>query len=120
MKGNDLQEHIEQNGQTSTERCDPARRRWTMTPVTGASGLRLRVETSPGTGTDHSPTRAHPVAIDATLTRDEVLDKAVNAIIPAALEQRQGILVTRHGPGSYTVDVDASVPCGCILERAAS
>ncbi|WP_422933284.1 hypothetical protein [Sinomonas sp. P47F7] len=69
------------------------------------------------TAKDCSPLCALHVAIDDPRGRDEKLDRAVNAIIPAALERRQGILVTWNSPGKYTVGVDASVPCGSIHEK---
>lgn len=87
-------------------------------PMIGADGLKLRPETLQRTSTEHAPLNALHIAIDDPQTRDEQLDRAVNAIIPTALERRQGILVTKHDPESYTVYVDASVPCGSILEKS--
>lgn len=46
-----------------------------------------------------------------------LLDQAVQQVIPAALERRQGILVTRVLPSKYTVEVDAGVLCGVVVER---
>jgi hypothetical protein len=59
------------------------------------------------------------VAVDAgedPQSIDNKLSNAVNRLIPAALERRQGILVTQHRVGHYTVEVDADVPCGAIHE----
>jgi hypothetical protein len=46
-----------------------------------------------------------------------LLDQAVQGLIPAALERRQGILVTQVLPNKYTVAVDEGVLCGVIEER---
>ncbi|MEV7574375.1 hypothetical protein AB0P28_14880 [Pseudarthrobacter sp. NPDC089323] len=48
--------------------------------------------------------------------RDEKLTHAVNALIPAALECNQGILVIQRDYGTYTVRVDQEVPCGMTYE----
>ena len=46
-----------------------------------------------------------------------LLDQAVQRVIPAALERRQGILVTQVLPNKYTVAVDEGVLCGVVEER---
>lgn len=46
-----------------------------------------------------------------------LLDQAVQRVIPAALERRQGILVTQVLSNKYTVEVDEGVLCGVIEER---
>ena len=51
------------------------------------------------------------------LSRDSALSDAVDLLIPAALERRQGILVTECGRASYLVQVDPTVPCGTIYEK---
>lgn len=53
----------------------------------------------------------NPQSLDITLSR------AVNQLIPAALERRHGILVTQLGSAKYSVEVDAEVPCGNIYEK---
>lgn len=45
-----------------------------------------------------------------------LLDQAVQRVIPAALERRQGILVTQVLPNMYTVEVDGGVLCGVVEE----
>ncbi|MGO4238282.1 hypothetical protein [Pseudarthrobacter sp. YAF2] len=47
----------------------------------------------------------------------QVLDQAVQQMIPTALERRQGILVTHIFPNKYTVEVDQGVPCGLTREK---
>jgi hypothetical protein len=46
-----------------------------------------------------------------------LLDQAVQRLIPAALERRQGILVTQVLAGKYTVEVHDDVLCGVVQER---
>lgn len=43
---------------------------------------------------------------------DNFLNAAVEAIIPNALALRQGIRVTRVGPGNYIVETASDVQCG--------
>ena len=51
----------------------------------------------------------------------EGLERAVESLIEtAALNGTCGILVTRHEPGSYTVALDESVPCGQTREAVAA
>jgi len=45
------------------------------------------------------------------------LDQAVQQLIPAALERRQGILVTQIMPDTYAVEVHETVLCGVIQEK---
>lgn len=47
----------------------------------------------------------------------QLLDHAVQQLIPAALERRQGILVTHASPDKYIVEVNDGVLCGVIQER---
>lgn len=47
----------------------------------------------------------------------QLLDHAVQQLIPAALERRQGILVTQASPDKYIVEVNDGVLCGVIQER---
>ncbi|MFP3459943.1 hypothetical protein R5O87_03715 [Arthrobacter globiformis] len=46
-----------------------------------------------------------------------LLDQAVQRLIPAALERRQGILVTQVFPDKYSVEVHEDVICGVVQER---
>ena len=48
------------------------------------------------------------------------LNTAVDIVkIQAIQEGRHGILVTRHGPGNYTVAISPEVPYGRTLEKRA-
>lgn len=74
-----------------------------------------------GTGSEVVPNPALPLclevsSVDAPKSRDEKLGRAVDKLIPAALERRQGILVIQRDYGTYTVRVDPQVPCGTIWE----
>ena len=71
-------------------------------PIPGPPTLTLSVEV---------PSDSDPVS------RDNKLSEAVHRLIPDALERRHGILVTQRGRGSYTVQVDAEVPCGTVHEK---
>ena len=67
------------------------------------------------------PTAATPV-LTVTATdrnnRDMELDAAVTAIREQALlDGQRGILVTRHSPATYTVELSREVPCGLTYER---
>lgn len=46
-----------------------------------------------------------------------LLEQAVQHLIPAALERRQGILVTQILPDTYSVEVHETVLCGVIQEK---
>ena len=75
----------------------------------------------PLTGIDHFLSPVPPlflevVTVEDPRNKDEKLSQAVNKLIPAALELRQGILVIQHDYGKYTVRVDWEVPCGMIHE----
>jgi hypothetical protein len=70
---------------------------------------------------DHLPNLVLPLSLEVTAveeprSKDEKLNRAVNALIPAALERRQGILVIQRDYGKYTVLIDQEVPCGMIHE----
>lgn len=71
-------------------------------------------------GVDHFPNSVLPVSLEVTVeeprSKDEKLSRAVNTLIPAALERRQGILVIQRDYVKYTVRVDQEVPCGMIYE----
>lgn len=65
---------------------------------------------------------AHPKCCDDIFVRDprhlsQLLDEAVQRIIPTALERRQGILVTQIFSNKYRIEVDEGVPCGSIEEK---
>lgn len=73
------------------------------------------------TGTGHSPSPALPLSLEVITLEDphrkeEKLDQAVRALIPAALERRQGILVVQRDYGKCTVRIDQEVPCGVTYE----
>lgn len=70
---------------------------------------------------DHLLNSALPLSLEVLTaeeprSKDEKLTHAVNTLIPAALERRQGILVIQRAYGKYTVRVDQEVPCGMIHE----
>lgn len=69
------------------------------------------------------PTTTGPI-LTVTATdpdsRDLKLEAAVTAIREqGTLDGGRGILVTRHAPGSFTVELSNDVPFGLILERDA-
>lgn len=74
----------------------------------------------PLTAAHHCPNAVLPLSLEVTVeepgTKDEKLNRAVNTLIPAALERRQGILVIQRDYGKYIVRVDQEVPCGMIHE----
>ncbi len=77
--------------------------------------------TFPITGGDLIPGTGLPLSLEINTVEqpqrtDEMLGRAVNRLIPAALERRQGILVIQRDYGKYTVRVDPEVPCGTIQE----
>lgn len=45
-------------------------------------------------------------------TLDYLLNSAVEDVIPDALALKQGIRVTRVGPGDYRVETATDIPCG--------
>ncbi len=64
------------------------------------------------------PGRIFHVTGDTVAVIDERLNRAVDAAQAEALrEGRHGVLVTRHGPGSYTVAVSIDVAYGLTQER---
>ncbi|GAC1373456.1 MAG: hypothetical protein NVSMB43_11100 [Pseudarthrobacter sp.] len=54
------------------------------------------------------------ILVDDPQDLDQLLGQAVQRLIPAALERRQGILVTQVFPDKYTVEVDEDVLCGVV------
>ena len=48
---------------------------------------------------------------------DDSLNAAVEKLMPAALDGRQGILLRRVGPGQYTLVLSAELPAGIIWEE---
>lgn len=67
-----------------------------------------------------SPSRSLPLSLEIIVhepgNRDEKLNRAVNKLIPTALERKQGILVIQRDCGKYVVRVDQEVPCGMTYE----
>ena len=57
------------------------------------------------------------VTVNAAKDMSQLLDRAVNRLIPTALERNQGILVTHVFPNTYTVEVNETVMCGVIQEK---
>ncbi|HKU23823.1 MAG TPA: hypothetical protein VJQ54_00050 [Candidatus Sulfotelmatobacter sp.] len=57
------------------------------------------------------------IVVDDPQDLGRLLDQAVQRLIPAALERRQGICVTQTSPYKYTVEVDDGVFCGVVQER---
>jgi hypothetical protein len=57
------------------------------------------------------------ILVDDPQDLGRLLDQAVQRLIPAALERRQGILVTQVFPDKYTVEVHQDVLCGVVQER---
>jgi hypothetical protein len=53
----------------------------------------------------------HVSASDVAMI-DNLLNSAVEDLIPEALTLSQGIKVTRTGPGDYTIETSSDVPCG--------
>jgi hypothetical protein len=62
------------------------------------------------------PLSLEVITLDGPQSKDEKLNRAINRLIPAALERRQGILVIQRDYGKYTVRVDPEVPCGTTRE----
>jgi hypothetical protein len=67
------------------------------------------------------PTVTGP-ALTVTATDRASMDLKLEAAVVAIKEQgildgRRGILVTRHAPGTFTVELSDDVPFGLILER---
>ncbi|AFR31354.1 hypothetical protein [Arthrobacter sp. Rue61a] len=52
--------------------------------------------------------------------KDHLLSDAVAKLIPAALKQREGILVTRTSHAEFTIEVDPQVPCGFTREKTSA
>lgn len=70
-------------------------------------------------GTMTNPESQHvELTISSTLNKDDALSQAVDELIPTAAARRHGILVRRISPTTYTVEVDASVPYGLVLESS--
>lgn len=64
------------------------------------------------------PLSLEVITVEEPRSKDEKLNRAVNTLIPVALERRQGILVIQRDYGKYTVRVDQEVPCGLIHESS--
>lgn len=60
---------------------------------------------------------AKTLEIDSRKPIEAELDRVVDIAIQHALAKPgQGILVTRHGPGSFTVELSGTVPPGTTAE----
>jgi hypothetical protein len=67
---------------------------------------------------DQLPVYSIRLTVPDRKSLDQELDRAVDDAVLAALEhQGRGILVTRHSPDSFTVELSSEVPFGIILER---
>ncbi|MBT2566358.1 hypothetical protein J7I84_07610 [Arthrobacter sp. ISL-85] len=62
------------------------------------------------------PLSLEVITADDPERTDDKLNRAINRLIPIALERRHGIRVIRHGHGKYTVQIDVEVPCGTTME----
>jgi hypothetical protein len=60
----------------------------------------------------HSTQSICRVSASDVATRDELLNSAVEGLIPHALALNHGIKVIRIHPGNYIVETTADVPCG--------
>lgn len=61
------------------------------------------------------------VTVSDTPAMEAELSAAVDAVLESALEERRcGVLVTRRGPGSFTVSLSHDVPFGLSREHDAS
>ncbi|SDW89941.1 hypothetical protein SAMN04487912_105289 [Arthrobacter sp. cf158] len=72
------------------------------------------------TDNDISPLASLEVTVEEPGSRDEKLNHAVDTLMPAALERKQGILVIQRDYGKYVVRVDQDVPCGVTQESPSS
>jgi hypothetical protein len=71
-------------------------------------------------GHTHGTSIERPIAVTVTdrASMERRLDEAVNVLRSLAIhEGRRGILVTRHGYGSFTVDLSDAVPVGLTHEH---
>lgn len=57
------------------------------------------------------------VRIDDATDIDNALDEAVAAVKESAMRHRTGILVTKTGPGRYTVRAHPAVPFGLTRQQ---
>lgn len=60
----------------------------------------------------HSAQIIRRVSATDVATRDDLLNSAVEGLIPDALALNQGIKVTRIEPGDYIVETSPDVQCG--------
>lgn len=77
----------------------------------------LQMSTSQQIGSEIDPVSRVDVVVDDPKDLEQLLDRAVQHLIPTALERRQGILVTQIFSSQYTVEVDQRVLCGVIQEK---
>ncbi|MFJ4172083.1 hypothetical protein ACIPY3_21445 [Paenarthrobacter sp. NPDC089714] len=58
------------------------------------------------------------VSVDTRKDLETKLDTATNiAIERGCADGKRGILLTRYGPGSFTVELTDTVPYGTVMER---
>lgn len=60
----------------------------------------------------HATQTIRRVSATDVATLENLLNLAVESVIPDALALSQGIRVTRVGPGDYLVETATDVPCG--------
>jgi len=102
----------------------PPRRRSEGGPLSHDPFVPVPIAGFPMVGGEYFPRRCQlsleVITVEEPWRRDEKLSQAVNALIPSALERKQGILVIQHGYGRYTVRIDHEVPCGVTHEISSS
>lgn len=57
------------------------------------------------------------IRVDSPTQVDAALDKAIGTVRNAAIRHHTGIMVTRTGPGQYTVRAHPAVPFGFIRQQ---
>lgn len=57
------------------------------------------------------------VAVQTRVELDEALDRAVEALRPAAGMKKAGIAITRMQPGRYTVAISDRIPYGTTTQH---
>lgn len=65
----------------------------------------------------HLPPGSVEVRVDQPSEVDQALTEAIAVVSPTATEHRVGIMVTRIGPGIYTVRAHPEVPFGLTRQR---
>jgi hypothetical protein len=57
------------------------------------------------------------VAVETRNDLDAALENAVDRLLPAAMAEEAGILVTRMAPGLYEARVRSDIPWGTTMEK---